>query len=110
MATPGFAHIIHDRLTHQPELHHWLHGEKVGFSLLVQSWIEQQGKQVEPELLALLRHFHSPLTLPAAINEDRVREIAQQIHFPSASLAHLPFTFDHPLLEQALLATSAFKQ
>ncbi|MDF2915646.1 MAG: hypothetical protein K0R96_3767, partial [Pantoea agglomerans] len=36
--------------------------------------------------------------------------IAQQIHFPSASLAHLPFTFDHPLLEQALLATSAFKQ
>ncbi|MBT8497929.1 glycerol dehydrogenase [Pantoea agglomerans] len=110
MATPGFAHIIHDRLTHQPELHHWLHGEKVGFSLLVQSWIEQQGKQVEPELLALLRRFHSPLTLPAAINADRVREIAQQIHFPSASLAHLPFTFDHPLLEQALLATSAFKQ
>lgn len=110
MATPGFAHIIHDRLTHQPELHDWLHGEKVGFSLLVQSWIEQRGKQVEPELLALLRRFHSPLQLPAAITADRVRQIAQQIHFPVASLAHLPFTFDHHQLEQALMATGAIKQ
>lgn len=110
MATPGFAHVIHDRLTHQPELHHWLHGEKVGFSLLIQSWIEQQGKQVDPDLLALLRLFHSPLTLPAAIDADRVRQIAQQIRFPAASLAHLPFTFDSHLLEQAFLAAGAIKQ
>lgn len=109
MATPGFAHVIHDRLTHQPELHHWLPGEKVGFSLLIQSWIEQQGKQVEPELLSLLRRFHSPLTLPVAIDAGTVRQIAQQIHFPAASLAHLPFTFDPYQLEQALLATAAFK-
>lgn len=109
MATPGFAHVIHDRLTDQPELHHWLHGEKVGFSLLIQSWIEQQGKQVEPELLSLLRRFHSPLTLPAAIDADTVHQIAQQIHFPAASLAHLPFTFDPHQLEKALLATAAFK-
>lgn len=65
---------------------------------------------MEPELLVLLRRFHSPLTLPAAINADRVRQITQQIHSPSASLAHLSFTFDQHLLEQALLATAAFKQ
>ena len=110
LATPGFAHVIHDRLTHQPELHHWLHGEKVGFSLLVHSFIEQDNGKVEPELLALLRRFHTPLTLPAGISDARVRQIAREIHFPAASLADLPFTIDPLRLEQALLATAAFKQ
>lgn len=109
MATPGFAHVIHDRLTHQPELHHWLHGEKVGFSLLVHSLIEQDNGQVEPTLLSLLRRFYSPLTLPATLPDAALRQIAQDIHFPAASLADLPFTIDSHQLEQALRATAAFK-
>ncbi|WP_240042567.1 hypothetical protein [Pantoea agglomerans] len=61
----------------------------------------------------LASHIHiltSPRAWQAAINVDRLRQIAQQIHFPSASLAHLPFTFDQHLLEQALLVTASFKQ
>lgn len=40
----------------------------------------------------LASHIHiltSPRAWQAAINADRVRQIAQQINFPSASLAHL---------------------
>lgn len=106
MATPGFAHVIHDRLTHQPELHHWLHGEKVGFSLLVHSLIEQDNGQVEPSLLSLLRRFNSPLTLPDTLTDAALRQIAQDIHFPAASLADLPFSIDAHKLEQALRATA----
>ncbi|ADU71876.1 iron-containing alcohol dehydrogenase family protein [Pantoea sp. At-9b] len=106
LPTPGFAHAIHNRLTHQPELHHWLHGEKVGYSLLVQSLIEHDGVP-DAELLALLRQYDMPLTL-APLSGDRagrIRAIAQQIKFPAASAERLPFTVSAETLEQALLAT-----
>lgn len=106
LPTPGFAHAIHNRLTHQPELHHWLHGEKVGYSLLVQSLLEQDGVP-DAELLALLRQYDMPLTL-APLTGDRagaIRTIAEQIKFPAASAERLPFRIHADAIEQALLAT-----
>ncbi len=106
LPTPGFAHAIHNRLTHQPELHGWLHGEKVGYSLLVQSLIEHNGVP-DAELLALLRQYDMPLTL-APLSGDRaatIRAIAERITFPAASAARLPFPINADVLEQALLAT-----
>ncbi|WP_058973562.1 iron-containing alcohol dehydrogenase family protein [Type-D symbiont of Plautia stali] len=106
LPTPGFAHAIHNRLTHLPELHHWLHGEKVGFSLLVQSLIEHNGEP-DAELLALLRQYDMPLTL-APLTGDRaavIRQLAEHIKFPAASAERLPFRIHADALEQALLAT-----
>ncbi|MEN4706391.1 iron-containing alcohol dehydrogenase family protein [Pantoea agglomerans] len=106
LPTPGFAHAIHNRLTHLPELHHWLHGEKVGFSLLVQSLIEHDGV-ADAELLALLRHYDMPLKLPV-LRGDRhsaLRNLAQQVKFPQACAERLPFSVSARALEQALLAT-----
>ncbi|MEQ4531682.1 MAG: iron-containing alcohol dehydrogenase family protein [Mixta sp.] len=108
LATPGVAHIIHDRLTHQPELHHWLHGEKVGYSLLVQSLLESNGGHAEARLLALLWRFNTPLRLPelAGGQQKALRAIAEDIHFPPASRDHLPFAMTPEKLAQALLATA----
>lgn len=106
LPTPGFAHAIHNRLTHQPELNHWLHGEKVGYSLLVQSLIEHDGAP-DDELLRLLRQYQMPLTL-APVTGDRatmIRTLAEQIKFPAASAERLPFRINADVLEQALLAT-----
>lgn len=106
LPTPGFAHAIHNRLTHQPELHQWLHGEKVGYSLLVQSLIEHNGVP-DADLLALLREYDMPLTL-APLTGDRatvIRNIAEQIKFPATSAERLPFRISADALEQALLAT-----
>jgi glycerol dehydrogenase-like iron-containing ADH family enzyme len=64
------AHAIHNRFTHQPELHDWLHGEKVGFGLLVQSLMESDDGQPELQLLSLLREYDAPLALPP-LNGDR---------------------------------------
>ncbi|POP44584.1 oxidoreductase [Superficieibacter electus] len=107
IATPGPAHVIHDTLTHQPELHGWLHGEKVGFSLLIQSLIANNNDNPDRDLLALLREYGSPLRLPdlAGDRASRLARIAADIHFPVASLAHLPFAFTRQALEQALMAT-----
>ncbi|MDN4626140.1 iron-containing alcohol dehydrogenase family protein [Erwinia sp. BC051422] len=107
--TPGFAHVIHDTLTHQPELHDWLHGEKVGYSLLIQSLVANHNDRPDGTLLALLRHFRSPLRLPALQGDRaaRLAQIAAGIHFPAASLDHLPFTITASALNEALLLTEA---
>ncbi|MFS2224310.1 iron-containing alcohol dehydrogenase family protein [Pantoea sp. B65] len=104
---PGVAHAIHNRLTHQPELHHWLHGEKVGFCLLVQSLLESGNGQPDARLLALLRQYDAPLTL-SPLRGDRAATfaaIAREVKFSAANAARLPFSLAASAIEQALLAT-----
>lgn len=110
LPTPGVAHAIHNRLTHQPELHGWLHGEKVGYCLLVQSLIEQENGEPDRELVELLHRFGSPLRLPTLSGNraERLRALAVQFSFPAASAARLPFTLSPESLEKALLATDHF--
>lgn len=105
--TPGLAHVIHDTLTHQPELHNWLHGEKVGFSLLLQSLVEYG--QPNAQLLYLLKIYRSPLRLPALEGDRaaRIAQIAADIRFPQKSLNGLPFAVTVETLHRALLATEA---
>jgi len=109
LPTPGLAHAIHNRLTHQPELHHWLHGEKVGFSLLVQSLIEHDGEP-DAELLALLRYYDMSRKLPAlpGDRDTALHNIAQQITFPKACAERLPFTVSASTLEQACWRPTPF--
>ncbi|WLS79518.1 iron-containing alcohol dehydrogenase family protein [Erwinia pyri] len=105
--TPGFAHAIHNRLTRQPELHDWLHGEKVGFSLLVQSLMQQPDGKPEAGLLALLRQYGAPLTL-APLTGDRhqaIGAIAREVKFSAENATRLPFDTSAGALEKALLAT-----
>ncbi len=108
LPTPGVAHEIHNRLTHEPELHDLLHGEKVGYCLLIQSLLER-GQQPDDNLLSLLQQYDSPLTLSALTGDvaARFRQIAREIDFPAVSLTHLPFTITQEKLEQALVATIA---
>ncbi len=105
--SPGVAHAIHNRLTHQPAVHHWLHGEKVGFSLLVQSLLEHQNQSTDAELLALLKQYDMPLILPTLSDDHAasVKQIAQSFKFPPASTALLPFSLDPAEIEFALLKT-----
>lgn len=105
--TPGLAHVIHDALTHQPELHDWLHGEKVGYSLLIQTLVDSPEGPSDSELLTLLRRFHSPLRLPdlAGDRTERLQQIASTIRFPARSLKDLPFDLTYQALLQAFQTT-----
>lgn len=103
--TPGVAHTIHNHMTHQPELHDWLHGEKVGFGLLVQSLLESDSDQPDAELLALLRQYGAPLALPVTGNnrEETIAALAQGVKFPASAAARLPFVVTPEQIERALL-------
>lgn len=104
---PGVAHAIHNRFTHQPELHDWLHGEKVGFGLLVQSLLESDDGQPEVQLLSLLREYDAPLSLPP-LNGDReaiIAAIAREVKFSAENAARLPFPIAAENIEKALRKT-----
>lgn len=106
LPTAGVAHEIHNRLTHQPQLHGLLHGEVVGYSLLIQSLLEYDGV-ADAQLLQLLQRFNSPLSLTALGPEPQaiLRQIARDIHVPPASAVHLPFTVTEEKLYRALAST-----
>ncbi len=108
--TPGVAHAIHNRLTQEPALRHWLHGERVGFSLLVQSILENENSQPDPVLLALLRQYEMPLTL-APLKEIRlavIQAVARSVPFPREAVEYLPFSLEPSRIEQALRLTEQY--
>lgn len=104
---PGVAHAIHNRFTHQPELHDWLHGEKVGFGLLLQSILQNDGGEPDPTLLAFLQQFDAPRNLPALEGNraETLQSIAQQVIFSDEHKARLPFVLTPSTLLSALELT-----
>lgn len=105
--SPGVAHAIHNRMTHVPELHAWLHGEKVGYGLRVQSLLARGDGSVDPDLLAHLQRYDAPAHLPVV--ETRYTELADTLShtfkFPAASTALLPFSLAPEAIRRAVLAT-----
>ncbi|MFW5402291.1 iron-containing alcohol dehydrogenase family protein [Yersinia sp. 1252 StPb PI] len=104
----GIAHAIHNSMTRLPELHHWLHGEKVGFGLVVQSFIEHEQEADRDELLSLLHRFGCPLTLEDLgfkHNDEQVKKIAKGVVIAPHIAARLPFSLAWERIEQALLST-----
>ncbi|WP_042216955.1 iron-containing alcohol dehydrogenase family protein [Paenibacillus borealis] len=66
------AHAIHDSLTHLEETKSSLHGEKVGFCLIIQSLLE--GREDIHELISTLLRYELPVTL-AELGIDREPQI-----------------------------------
>ncbi|WP_413730578.1 iron-containing alcohol dehydrogenase family protein [Sodalis sp. RH22] len=106
--SPGVAHAIHNRMTHLPELHGWLHGEKVGFGLLVQSLLARGNDGPDAELLTQLRRYDAPLHLIPLGDRltEAARYIAASFKFPSASAALLPFSLAPAAIERAVITAA----
>lgn len=64
LARTTIAHEIHDALTADPESHHFLHGHKVGYGILVQLAIEENWTEIEK-----LSAFYKRLGVPGSLRE-----------------------------------------
>ncbi|MCA5918415.1 iron-containing alcohol dehydrogenase family protein [Pectobacterium brasiliense] len=108
----GVAHAIHNSMTRLPELHDWLHGEKVGFGLAAQAFLEHDSDADREELFTQLRRYGSPITLSAlGLNEhpQLVENIAQHVKIAPKIAAHLPFATDAERIQQALWRTQTLE-
>ncbi|MBG0753325.1 MULTISPECIES: iron-containing alcohol dehydrogenase family protein [Pectobacterium] len=108
----GVAHAIHNSMTRLPELHDWLHGEKVGFGLAAQAFLEHDNDADREELFAQLRRYGSPITLSAlGLNErpQLVENIAQHVKIAPKIASRLPFATDAERIQQALWRTQTLE-
>ncbi len=104
----GVAHGIHNSITRHPDLHGFLHGELVGFGLVIQSLLDNNsGAPSRVRLLDLLKTFSTPLTLrQLGVTESvaaRAAQLARGVQIAPAIAARLPFELNAERIEQALL-------
>ncbi|GCE65100.1 oxidoreductase [cyanobiont of Ornithocercus magnificus] len=104
------AHAVHNGLTQLPACRSVLHGEKVGFGILVQLYLEERygyshlAGQARRQLLPFLRKLGLPVSLNClGLGDCRLSDLRQVCNFAcreGSSLHQLPF----PVSENALLA------
>lgn len=104
------AHAVHNGLTQLAASHHWLHGEKVGFGILVQLRLEellggnQLAGQARRQLLPLFGRLGIPCSLAdLGLAQSSLSDLQQVCDFacaPGSDLHHMPF----PVAASDLLA------
>lgn len=110
------AHAVHNGLTQLPACHHSLHGEKVGFGILVQLRLEETlggnglAAQARRQLLPFLQRLGLPVSLQdlglAQASLADLQEVCSFACRPGSDLHHLPFAVAPDDLLAALVTTS----
>ncbi|MFM7087362.1 MAG: iron-containing alcohol dehydrogenase family protein [Cyanobium sp.] len=111
------AHAVHNGLTQLAASHGQLHGEKVGFGILVQLRLEEQlgqnrlAAQARRQLIALFRRLQLPLDLAdlglANASLSELQEVCAFACGPGSDLHRLPFPVGPADLLAALVSTTA---
>ena len=114
------AHAVHNGLTQLAATHGQLHGEKVGFGVLVQLWLEEQltgnrlAAQARRQLLPFFRRLGLPTDLEAlGLGGATLEELRQVCRFAcreGSDLHHLPFAVAPEDLLAAMVGATADRQ
>jgi glycerol dehydrogenase len=109
------AHAVHNGLTHLPQTHGILHGEKVAYGILVQLRLEELvvGNQLAVTARQQLLKFYSDLGLPRSLEDlglkeitlGELRQVAEITCQPGSDIHRLPFTVSPEALMAALVST-----
>jgi len=111
------AHAIHNGLTHLPESHDILHGEKVAYGILAQLRLEEIAQQSSLAYTARqqLIQFYEATGLPKTLEDmgmgdirvSDLRQAAIVACCPNSDIHHLPFSVSPEALMGALVTTTA---
>ena len=111
------AHAVHNGLTQLQASHGALHGEKVGYGILVQLRLEEVvgGNRLAGQARRQLLPFFAGLQLPISLADlgladASLRELETVCSFacrPGSDLHHLPFAVSRTDLLAALVSTTA---
>jgi glycerol dehydrogenase len=111
------AHAVHNGLTQLPSCHGPLHGEKVGFGILVQLRLEEVlgGNQLAAQARRQLVPFFAELGLPLTLADlgladaslAQLQAVCDFACRPDSDLHHLPFRVSAAELLAALVSTTA---
>ena len=110
------AHAVHNGLTQLQACHGVLHGEKVGFGILVQLRLEENlgghklAGQARRQLMPLMRSLDLPISLEdlglAEATLEDLRKVCRFACREGSDLHHLPFEVSSGALLEALIGAS----
>ena len=110
------AHAVHNGLTHIPEAHDALHGEKVAYGILVQLRLEEmvQNNQLAKSARKQLLKFYNSIGLPKTLEDlglgdvtlSQLRHAANVACTPESDIHRLPFTVTPEQLMAAMVSTT----
>ena len=110
------AHAIHNALTHLPQTHGILHGEKVAYGILVQLRLEEfQGNQLAASSRHQLLKFYQEIGLPTSLDDlglsqvtlaelEKIAAIACQTN---SDIHRLPFSVSPSQVLAAMVSTTS---
>src|SRR5271165_4263825 len=105
------AHAIHNGLTVAPGTHHYLHGEKVAFGLLVQLVLEGSSRTTVEQVLGFSTEVGLPITLAeiglSNLPQDTLAQIAARAAAPGETIHNEPFEVTPDMVADAILAADA---
>ena len=105
------AHALHNGLTVAPGTHHYLHGEKVAFGLLVQLVMEGSPRATVEQVLDFSTEVGLPITLAeiglAELPDDLLGQIARRATAPGETIHNEPFEVTPDMVTDAILAADA---
>jgi glycerol dehydrogenase len=114
------AHAVHNGLTQLGATHSRLHGEKVGFGVLVQLWLEERragnrlAAQARRQLIPFLQRLGLPTDLEglglAGASLEELRQVCRFACRAESDLHHLPFPVEQDDLLAAMVSASAERQ
>jgi glycerol dehydrogenase len=113
------AHAVHNGLTHIPEAHDALHGEKVAYGILVQLRLEEmvQNNQLAVSARKQLLEFYNSIGLPKTLEDlglgdvtlSQLRHAATIACQPESDIHRLPFIVTSEQLVAAMVSTTLEK-
>ena len=105
------AHAVHNGLTVAPGTHHYLHGEKVAFGLLVQLVMEGAPRATVEQVLGFSTEVGLPITLAevglSELPRDLLTQIARRATAPGETIHNEPFEVKPDMVADAILAADA---
>ncbi|MEA5470482.1 iron-containing alcohol dehydrogenase family protein [Spirulina sp. 06S082] len=114
------AHAVHNGLTHIPEAHGILHGEKVAYGILVQLRLEEmvQGNQLAITARQQLLKFYHDIGLPKTLEDlgldgislAALRHSAEIACQPQSDIHRLPFAVTPEQLMAAMVSTTVITE
>ncbi len=105
------AHAVHNGLTAAPPTHHYFHGEKVAFGVLVQLVLEGASRAIFDDVLRFSTAVGLPITLEAIgcreLPSGMLRQIAVRATAKGETIHNEPFEVTPQMVADAILAADA---
>lgn len=102
------SHAVHDGLTVLEETHHYFHGEKVAFGVIVQLILENAPKEEMEEVLGFCKSVGLPTCLADIgimdITEEKIRKVAAAACAEDETIHNMPFKVTPDDVYAAILA------